>query len=372
MKIPVSSPFLGEEETKLVSEAVAAGEISGNFGKFLPQFEKDFANYVGCENGVAVSNGTTALHLALAALDIGPGDEVLAGTFTNMATFFAILYQGATPVPIDIEPDTWNINPALIEEKITPRTKAILPIHIYGHPADMDPIMTIAKKHSLFVIEDAAEAHGATYKGRPVGSFGDLNCFSFYANKIITTGEGGMITTNNKELAAKARMLGSLAYGREVRFRHEAVGFNYRLTNFQAALGCAQLKKIETTINLKRDLAAFYDRELAGISELQLPVQKDYAKNVYWMYHVVLRGKAEGRRQEVVAALKEAGIDTREAFLPYNLQKPEITKGLVTTDACPIANNVAVNGFYLPSGPVLSEEERNYVAISLKEILAAL
>jgi len=372
MKIPVSSPFLGEEETKLVSEAVAAGEVSGNFGKFLPKFEKDFANYVGCEHGVAVSNGTTALHLALAALDIGPGDEVLAATFTNMATFFAILYQGATPVPVDIEPDTWNIDPALIEEKITSRTKAIIPVHIYGHPADMDPIMAIAKKHGLYVIEDAAEAHGAEYKSRKTGSFGDLNCFSFYANKIITTGEGGMITTNNKELADKARMLGSLAYGKEVRFRHEAVGFNYRLTNFQAALGCAQLKKIETTIGLKRDLASFYNQSLADIPELQLPSEKSYAKNVYWMYHVVLRNKAKGRRAEITAALKEAGIDTREAFMPYNLQKPEITKGLVGENACPVANDVAVNGFYLPSGPVLSEEERNHVADSLKSILAAL
>lgn len=372
MKIPVSSPFLGEEETKLVSEAVTAGEISGNFGKFLPQFEKDFANYVGCEHGVAVANGTVALHLALATLDIGPGDEVLVGTFTNMATFFAVLYQGAIPVPIDIESDTWNINPALLEAKITPRTKAIIPIHIYGHPADMDQIMAIAKKHNLFVIEDAAEAHGATYKGQPTGSFGDLNCFSFYANKIITTGEGGMITTNNQALATKARMLGSLAYGREVRFRHEAIGFNYRLTNFQAALGCAQLKKIETTIGLKRDLASFYNNALAGISELQLPVEKDYAKNVYWMYHVVLRGKAKNRRSEVVAALKVAGVDTREAFLPFNLQKPEITRGLVSEDACPVANDIAANGFYLPSGPILSEEERHYVVDSLKKALAAL
>ncbi len=372
MKIPVSSPFLGEEETKLVSEAVAAGEISGNFGKFLPQFEKGFANYVGCEHGVAVANGTVALHLALATLGIGAGDEVLAATFTNMATFFAILYQGATPVPIDIEPDTWNINPALIEEKITPRTKAIIPVHIYGHPADMDPIMAIAKKHNLFVVEDAAEAHGATYRGRPAGSFGDLNCFSFYANKIITTGEGGMITTNNGELAAKARMLGSLAYGKEIRFRHEAVGFNYRLTNFQAALGCAQLKKIETTIGLKRNLADFYNQALTGIAELQLPAEKDYAKNVYWMYHVVLRGKAKGRRAQITAALKESGVDTREAFLPYNLQKAEITKGLVTEDSCPVANDVAANGFYLPSGPVLTEEERNYVAESLKKAIAAL
>lgn len=373
MKIPVSTPFLGKEEEQLVAEAVSAGEISGTFGKFLPKFENDFARYVGCEYGVATSNGTVALHLALAALGIGKGDEVLVSTFTNMATFFAVHYQGATPIPIDIEPDTWNINPVLLEEKIISRTKAIIVVHIYGHPVDMDPILEIAKKHNLFVIEDAAEAHGALYKGKKIGSLGDIGCFSFYANKIITTGEGGMVVTNNKQIAERARLLGSLAYGgRENRFSHIAVGFNYRLSNVLAAIGCAQLQKIEQIIKLKRDIANFYNSNLSNIPELQLPVEKPYAKNIYWMHHIVLRGRAENKRNIIMGKLKEAGIETRESFVPYNLQPKEITKGLIQEDACPVANYVSKNGFYLPSGPVLKKEELNYIVDFLKQIISEL
>lgn len=366
-------PFLGKKEESLVLEAVSAGEISGTFGKFLPKFENDFARYVGCEYGIATSNGTTALHLALVTLGIGAGDEVLVATFTNMATFFAVHYQGAIPIPIDIEPDTLNIDPALLEEKISSKTKAIIVVHIYGHPVDMDPIMKIAKKHNLFVIEDAAEAHGALYNGKKIGSFGDINCFSFYANKIITTGEGGMIVTNNKQLADRARSLGSLAYGgKESRFCHVAIGFNYRMSNIQAALGCAQLEKIESVIDLKREIANCYNNSLSSISELQLPVEKPYAKNVYWMYHVVLKGKAEGKRKDIIAKLKERGIETREAFCPYNLQPKEITNGLVKETDCPVANYVSENGFYLPSGPILSKEQLEYVCDTLKAVLASL
>lgn len=374
MKIPVSTPFLGEEEKQLVMEAVSAGEISGTFGKFLPKFEKDFANYIGCEYGIATSNGTVALHLALAALGIGKGDKVLVSSLTNMATFFAVHYQGAVPIPIDIEPDTWNINPALLEEKITPRTKAIIVVHIYGHPVDMDPVLEIAKKHNLFVIEDAAEAHGAEYNGKKVGSFGDISCFSFYVNKIITTGEGGMVVTNNKQLAEKAKALGSLAYGgKENRFFHTAIGFNYRLSNVLAALGCAQLQKIEQIINLKRNIADFYNKNFSNISELQLPIEKSYAKNVYWMYHIVLRGKADDRRNFIMAELRKKDIETRESFVPYNLQPKEITKGLIINEnTCPVANYVSKNGFYLPSGPKINNEELNFVADSLKQIIKKL
>ena len=248
MYIPVSRPLIGEEDKKLVAEALNSGEISGNFGKFIGEFEEGFAKYSGCSYGVAASNGTTALHLALATLKIGSGDEVLVSTFTNMASFFAVLYTGAKPVPIDIEPDTWNLDSSLIEAKINSRTKAIMAVHIYGHPADMDPILAIAGKYNLFVIEDAAEAHGAEYKGKKAGSLGDIGVFSFYANKIITTGEGGMLITNKKEYADRAKSLKSLAYGSENKFMHAEVGFNYRLTNIQAALGCAQLKNIETVI----------------------------------------------------------------------------------------------------------------------------
>ncbi len=367
MRIPVSRPSIGEEEKKLVAEALDSGEISGNFGKFIGEFERNFAGYSGSSFGVAASNGTTALHLALAVLKIGPGDEVLVSTFTNMATFFAVLYTGAKPVPIDIEPDTWNLDPALLESKINSKTKAIMAVHIYGHPVDMDPVLAVARKHNLFVIEDAAEAHGAEYKGKKAGSLGDIGCFSFYANKIITTGEGGMITTNNKEYADRARSLRSLAFGDSNKFMHKEIGFNYRLTNLQAALGCAQFKKIDGIIGKKREVARFYAENLKDLAEVQLPVEKDYAKNVYWMFHVVLRGKLEGRRKEVMDILRQKEIETREAFVPANQQEIFIKQGWTKESDCPTANRVGENGFYLPSGPVISEEEMNRVVSSLKE-----
>lgn len=370
LKVPVARPLFDDEEVRFASDAVRAGEISGNFGKYISQFENDFAKYCGVQYGITTTNGTTALHLALVALGIGSGDEVLVQTFTNMATVFAVRYVGARPVAIDIEPDTWNLDPNLLESKITPKTKAIMVVHIYGHSVDMDPVMEVAKKHKLFVIEDCAEAHGAEYKGKRVGSFGDISCFSFYANKIITTGEGGMVVTDNKELADRARSLHSLSYGRGPnKFMHEEVGYNYRMSNVIAAIGCAQLAKIERIITMKRDLASFYNHELAGLVALQLPVEKSYAKNVYWMYLVVLRGAWQGRRKEMMDALKERGVETREAFVPYNQQDIFIRDGLVKSDECPVANYVGENGFYLPSGPVISGEEKDHVVSSLREVL---
>ena len=370
MNVKVSRPSIDESDRAAVLEALAASEISGTSGTFIPRFEREFAEYCGCAQGVATANGTVALHLAFAALGIGPGDEVLVSTFTNMASVFAILYTGATPVPVDIESDTWNIDPMQIGKKITPRTKAIEVVHVYGHPADMDPILAVAKKHHLFVVEDAAEAHGAEYRGKRVGSFGDIACFSFYANKIITTGEGGMVVTNDGSLAARARSLKSLAYGTEQRFMHTAVGFNYRMTNLQAALGTSQLKRIEAVIAQKREIAEFYRNRLQGIEGLQLPVEKPYAKNVYWMYHVVLHGRLAGRRAAVRQALTERGVETREAFVPANMQRIFIEKGIVREDDCPVANEVGRNGFYLPSGPTLAAEELEYVVAALGEAAA--
>jgi len=369
MKIFVSNPSLSEDDHALVLEALKAGEISGNFGRFIKEFENEFAAYCGVKYGVATTSGTTALHLALATLGIRDGDEVLVSTFTNMATFFAVHYTGAKPIPVDIEPDTWNLNPVLLEAKITPKTKAILVVHIYGHPVDMDPVLEIAKKHNLFVIEDAAEAHGAEYNGKKAGSLGDIGCFSFYANKIITTGEGGMIVTNDKEYADKARSLKSLAFGDENKFMHKEIGFNYRLTNLQAALGVAQLKRIDSIIEKKRKIADFYKRELDGIPDIQLPVEKPYAKNVYWMFHIVFQGQFEDKRKQIMVALAEKGVETREAFIPYNMQEIFIKKGLTKADECPVANYIALNGFYLPSGADLTEEELKYVTDSLKEII---
>jgi perosamine synthetase len=368
-KIPVSQPLFGESETRYVMDAVTKGAVSGFYGEYLPRFESEFANYCGCGHGIATTSGTTAIHLALMALSIKAGDEVLVSTLTNMATFFAVLYQGAVPVPIDIDPATWNLDPALLEAKITPRTRAILVVHLFGHPVDMDPVLDLARKYGLAVVEDCAEAHGATYKGRKVGGLGDVGCFSFYANKIITTGEGGMVTTNDGDLAERARNLKGLAFGDVNKFMHKDIGVNYRMTNLQAALGCAQFEKIEAIIAAKRNIARRYTERLHAFDGLQLPVEKPYARSVYWMYHLALRGKLSDKRPLVMRRLADAGIETREGFIPYNMQDIFIARGWTTPGECPRANEVATTGFYLPSGATLSEAELDYVADTLIAVL---
>jgi perosamine synthetase len=368
--LPVSSPSVGAREIQYVTEALGDGEISGTHGRFLERFEREFAGYCNCSHGVATSNGTTALHLAVASLGIGPGDDVLVSTLTNMATFFAVLYQGVTPIPVDVEEDTWNLNPALLESLLTPSTKAILVVHLYGHPADMDPILEFARRHHLYVIEDAAEAHGALYKGEKAGSLGDIGCFSFYANKILTTGEGGMITANDPGIAERARSLRSLAYGpAHRRFMHSAIGFNYRMTNLQAALGCAQLERIEEVIENKRRVARLYSEQLSGLPDIQLPVEKPYARNVYWMYHIVLNAFGSQERDRVRQLLSERGIETRPAFIPYNLQEIFIRDGLTQPELCPVANRIADAGLYLPSSASLTEEDIRWVSCQLKDVL---
>jgi perosamine synthetase len=366
--IPVANPRIGSEEKEFVLSALEAGELSGNFGGFIPRFESEFAQFCSVDFAVAVNNGTAALHLAIAALGIGPGDEVLVQTFTNMATAFAVSYVGAVPVPIDIDSKTWNINPALIKERITSKTKAIIVVHIFGHPVDMDPVLDIAREHGLFVIEDCAEAHGAKYKGRIVGGLGDVGCFSFYANKIITTGEGGMVTTNNSKLAATLRSLKSLGYGTgKTKFNHDLIGFNYRMPNVIAAIGCAQMKLISENIEKKRWIAAEYSVRLRRYADLQLPIEEGYANAVYWMYHINLRGRLAGRRDAFMAQLKACGVETRESFWPLNMQKVYLDQGIVNQNDCPIANNAGLNGLYLPSGPVITLDEIEVVTSAIKK-----
>lgn len=368
-RVPVSEPMLDDVETYHVNEALRHGAISGFFGDYLPMFEKEFAGYCGCSYGVAVTSGTTALHLALLTLSIGRGDDVLVASLTNMATFFAVIYQGAHPIPVDVDPETLNINPALIRKSITPRTKAIIVVHLYGHPVDMDSVLDVAKEYGLYVIEDCAQAHGATYLGRKVGGLGDIGCFSFYANKVITTGEGGMITFNNAEWASNSRNLKSLAFGDRQKFMHKDVGYNYRMTNLQAAIGHAQFGKIDQIIAAKRSLATKYLQRLAHRDDIQFPVEKSYAKNVYWMFHILLRGKNAGRRDEVMRKLADKGIETRENFLPYNMQDVFIRRGWTSADQCPVANDLGLRGFYLPSSPKLPDEDVEYVCDSLIQIL---
>ncbi len=370
-KIPVAQPILGEQERSYLLDALDAGAISGFFGDYLGRFERNFADYCGSTHGVTVSSGTTALHLALAAVGIKPGDEVLVATMTNMASFFAVHYLGAVPIPVDIEADTLNLDPALLENLITSRTRAILVVHLFGHPADMDPILDVAKRHGLAVIEDCAQAHGAEYHGRKVGSLGTIGCFSFYANKVITTGEGGMCITNDAVLAEKMRSLKSLAFGTDNKFMHSGIGYNYRMTNLQAAIGCAQLEKIEDILVRKRQVAADYTGLLADCAEVQLPVEKSYARNVFWMYHIVLKGKAADARPAIMARLAAEGIETRETFIPYNLQEHLPLAAQIRRASCPRANEVALRGFYLPSGPVLDKREIALVVDRLQAAIAA-
>lgn len=366
--IPVFEPEIGDEEISAVVDALKKGEISGSFGNYIPEFEQSFAKYCDTKYGVAVSSGTTALQLAMAAIDITDGDEVLISACTNIATALCVYHLGAVPVAVDSEPETWNLDLDLLESLITPKTKAIIPVHIYGHPVDMDKLNKIAKKHNLIVVEDCAEAHGATVRGKKVGSLSDMACFSFYANKILTTGEGGMITTNNKNLADKLKLLRNLAFT-QPRFWHELPGYNFRMTGMQAAMGVAQLKKIDRFVEERRNLAKMYNTHLADISSLQLPVEKDWAKNVYWMYSVALKKNSKKTRDELTKHLTENGIDTRNMFCPMNKQ-PFLMKqkGYKNVD-CPVAENLWLNGFYLPSSNKVTEENVAYIAKTIKNFL---
>ena len=317
--IPVFEPVIGEDEISAVVAALRRGEISGTFGKDLEEFEKKFAAYCECKYGVAVTSGTTALHLAVAAAGIKLGEEILVSASTNIATALAAVHNNAIPVPVDSENETWNLNLDLIEKLITPKTRAIIPVHLFGHAVDMDRLNEIAQKHQLLVIEDCAESHGATCRGRKTGSFGDMGCFSFYANKIITTGEGGMIVTNNKKLYETLVLLRNLAFTKP-RFRHEVAGYNFRMTGYQAAMGLAQLKKIDKIIAEKRRVAHTYSKYFKNIHGLQLPAEKDWAMNVYWMYGVVVKPEFGMERDHLIEILTQKGIDTRTFFCPMNQQ----------------------------------------------------
>jgi perosamine synthetase len=367
MKIPVFEPIISEDEINAVVAALRRGEISGNFGKALLEFEQEFAEYCGCKYGIAVTSGTTALQLATTVAGIGPGDEVLVSACTNIASVLGIVHNGAMPVPVDSEDVTWNLNLDLIEDLITPRTKAIIPVHIYGHPVDMDKLMEIANRHGLIVIEDAAEAHGATVRGRKVGSFGIMNCFSFYANKIITTGEGGMVVTNDEKMADRLRLFRNLGFT-SPRFRHEVAAFNFRMAGYQAALGLAQFKKIESVIEEKRRIAHTYNRYLGGISGLQLPVEMEWARNVYWMYAVVVTPEFGMSRDQLARALADSGIETRTFFCPMN-QQPCLRDISGFRDIpCPVADNLWEAGLYLPSTHTLTESQIQQIVDSIRTI----
>lgn len=365
--IEVFEPDFGEEEIASVVASLRRGEISGSFGTSIPEFEEGFAAYCGSRYGVAVTSGTTALHLAMAALDLKPGDEILLSSSTNIATALAIIYSNAVPVPVDSERDTWNLDLDLVESLITPRTRAIIPVHLFGHPVDMDRLSAIARKHNIAVIEDCAEAHGAKCRGKIVGSFGDMSCFSFYANKVITTGEGGMVLTNDPTLAERLRLLRNLAFTTP-RYWHEYPGFNFRMTGYQAAFGVAQLKRIDSIIEKKRRVAKLYSQGLAGVPGLKLAPEKEWAFNVYWMYALTVGEGFPLSRDELAGELKSRGIDTRTFFCPMNQQPCLIGRKDYRAVPCPVADELWQTGLYLPSSPNLTSDQIGMICNEIIEL----
>lgn len=365
--IPVNEPVISKEGRENVEEALRSGWVS-SAGKYIGKFEEEFAKYIGVKYAVTTTSGMSALHLAAVAIGLSPNDEVIVPAFTMGAPWLAVLYTGAKPVFVDCERETFNMEPSLIEEKITSRTKAILVVHVYGHPADMDPIMKIAKKHKLIVIEDAAEAHGAEYKGRKVGSIGDFGCFSFYANKIITTGEGGMVVTNNKKYAEELRRLKDYYFSTKKRFIHDKIGFNYRMTNMQAGLGLGQLKHVNEYIQKKEKMASLYKKYLSGIPGINLPVTKPGCTNVYWMYAVTVDPRKFGfTKDELRAQLLKLGIDTRDFFYSPE-EQPIVKKYLNRKEKFPNTFWASRNGFYIPSGLAITQNQILRVANGIKTI----
>jgi perosamine synthetase len=357
--IPVCEPFLNGNEKKYALDAIESGWISSS-GKYVNQFEKSFSEYCGVNHGIAVCNGTVALHLALVAIGIGKGDEVIIPNFTMIASAFAVCYTGAVPVFVDAEGTTWNIDISKIEEKITSRTRAIMPVHIYGHPCDMNGIIEIAKKHGLRIIEDAAEVHGAEYHGARCGSLGDIACFSFFANKILTTGEGGMVITNDQHLADRCRYFKNLCFPLtgSRNYMHDEIGFNYRMSNVHAALGLAQTERIGEYIELRRKNHKLYRETLAEIPGLYLQPEEEGCKNVYWMNGLVINKQEFGiNRDTLMKKLFEQGIDSRYFFRGMNKQAALLKYGCNTVDEYPVTDWLADNGLYLPSGTGLQASD---------------
>ena len=361
--IPVAEPKLGGNELKYVSECISSGWIS-SLGKYIQKFEEEFSNFIGTKYGIATSSGTTALHLALEIFGIGKEDEVIIPSLSFIATANSVEYSGAKPVFVDSEPRTWNIDPSLIEKNITKRTKAIIPVHLYGHPADMGSIIDLAKEHNIVVIEDAAEAHGAEYKKKKVGSLGDVGCWSFYGNKIITCGEGGMITTNNEEVMEKAILLRDHGMSKEKRYWHPQIGYNYRMTNMQAAIGLAQVEKIEEYIAIRRKNANIYNKLLEDNKNITLPIEMEWAKNVYWLYSILVD---KIPRDEFARILLENEIDTRPFFIPIHLQPPYEKYGKKRLS---VAEDLAKRGISLPSAPTLKRDQIEYICGIINEALS--
>lgn len=362
--IPVSHPVFAGNEKRYVNECLDDVWISSS-GKFIGEFERQFAAYCGVKEAISCNNGTSALHLALEALGIGPGDEIIVPTLTYIATANAVRYCGATPVFVDSEPRTMNIDSAAIEEKITPQTRGIIPVHLYGHPADMGPILELARRRRLFVLEDAAESHGALYRGIKTGSLGTAATFSFFGNKIITTGEGGMITTPDSELAQRMRLLRGQGMDPQRRYWFQVIGHNFRMTNIEAAIGLAQLEKIDFHLEARQRVAQWYHEHLAPLAEfIEVPAVQDWAHHSYWIYTILLRDADQAQRDEMIRTMAAAGIETRPVFYPMHIMPPYLEPGA----SYPVAESCSRRGLSLPTHGLLTEEDIAYIASTLARL----
>lgn len=368
--IPVNEPVLDGNEKKYLEQCIDTGWISSE-GPFVRDLEIKFAERVGRKHGVAVCNGTAALETAAAALKLSAGDEVIIPTFTIISCASAITRLGATPVLVDCDPKTWNMDASAIESRITPQTRAIMVVHLYGLPVDMDPVLELAKRHNLLIIEDAAEMIGQTYRGRPCGSFGNISTFSFYPNKHVTTGEGGMVVADDDSLAERCRSLRNLCFGPPRRFVHEELGWNFRMTNLQAAVGLAQLERLDEFVERKRHSFARYMELLDGVKGIQLPVAcTEFAKNINWVFGVVLADEVPFEAPGAMKRLTDLGVGTRPFFWPMHEQPVFRKMGLFRNESYPNAERIARRGFYLPSGLALTEEQMARVADAVRRILA--
>jgi len=367
--IPVNEPLLNGNEKEYLLECLNTGWISSE-GPFVREFEEKMSARVNRKFGIAVCNGTAALETAVAALELESGDEVIMPTFTIISCAAAVVRRGCIPVLVDSDPATWNMDVSQVEEKINSKTKAIMVVHIYGLPVDIDPVLDLAKKYGLYVIEDAAEMHGQTYKGKPCGSFGDLSIFSFYPNKHLTTGEGGMVHTDDERLAERCRLLRNLCFKPQQRFVHDELGYNFRMTNLQAALGLAQLERLDEFVAIKRAMGKKYTDKLKDVQGLCLPLEQTaYADNIYWVYGVVIKNACLVGATEVMKKLTEHQVGTRPFFWPMHQQPVFQKMGLFKGEKYPVAEWLARQGFYLPSGLALTGNQIDHVADVFRAVM---
>ena len=364
--ITVAAPVLEGNEKLYVMDCLESTWISST-GKYIKRFEDAFADFCQVKHAVSCSNGTTALHLALMALGVAPGDEVIVPTLTFVATANAVTFCGGQPIFVDADQETWNIDPSRIEEKITPRTKGIIVVHLFGYPVNMDPVLAIARRRGLFVLEDAAQAHGAEYKGQRVGSLGDIATFSFFGNKIVSTGEGGMVVTNDSDMAAKINLLKNHGMDPNRRYWHAIIGYNYRMTNVAAAIGLAQIEKVDWQLARRREVVSRYQEVLAGVEGLTWQIEKGWAKHVWWMFSVIVANTYTVSRDEIIARMQVRGIETRPVVYPLHQLPPYAAS--VAGQEFPIANGIASRGINLPTWAGLKREDVDFVCEQLIECL---